>query len=251
LFPALHWWFGRTKILFHKLHTARNWRRWAEVLDCLDKLQQISRSTKIGIGEASVARYRALALAGLGRLDEAVSGFREIAEKTGMPQWLFHTHLASIYTVAKQYDKGLESYRLGIEEANDKSIVWIDTGAYLVQQFNCPVEARQLLAQAEASQLSELARGHLPLLRGAIAFREQDFVAVDRHMREALAGFEKHPPSQFYIYEPHMLICKGYLAVSSAALGKKNEARSYFDQSGKYLSVVCLDDLLKQYHALL
>ena len=249
LFPVLHLWFSQTKNLFHELHAARNWRRWNEVLRCLDKLEHASQSTKIGIGESSMTRYRALALAGLGRLDEAVNGFREAAEKAKMPQWLLHTHLSGIYSVAKQYDRALECYRQAMEEATDKSVVWIDLGVYLVQRFNRPDEAKQLLAQAEAAQLSEQARGWLPYLRGAIAFRKNDFAAVDRNIREALAGFEKHPAKQYYIYEPIILICKGYLAVSSAVLGRKDEARTYFAQSEKYLSAICLDDLLAKYHA--
>jgi glutathione S-transferase len=124
-------------------------------------------------------------------------------------------------------------------------------GVYLVQRFNCPDEARQLLATAESSQLPELARCYLPYLRGAIALRENDFAAVDTNLREALARFEKHAANKFYIFEPSLLICKGYLAISCAALGKKDEARKHFAESGKYLSTICLDGLVKQYDTLM
>ena len=249
LFPVLHLWFSQTKNAFHKLHAARNWRRWDEVLKCLDQMQNAQSSTKIGIGEAEMARYRALALSGLGQVDEAVQGFSEAAEKSNMPRWLFHVHLATIYSVAKQYDRGLEMYRLALDEATDKSVVWIDMGIYLVERFDRVDEAKQLLALAEGAQLSELARNYLPNLRGKIACREQHYVAAERHMRETLAGYEAQPPKKYYIFEPAILICKGYLAVSCAAQGKKDEARKFFAASGEYLSVVCLDELVTQYHA--
>src|SRR5450756_424344 len=249
LFPALHLWFSRTKNAFHKLHSARNWRRWDEVLKCLDRMQNAQNSTKIGIGEAEMARYRALALAGLGRLDEAVNGFGEAAEKSNMPRWLFHVHMATIYSTAKQYDRGLEMYRLALEEATDKSVVWIDMGIFLVERLHRADEAKQLLAQAEAVQLSELARNYLPNLRGKIAYREKDYATAERHMRETLTGYQKQPPQKYYIFEPAILICKGYLAASCAAQGKKDEARNFFAESGKYLSIICLDELVTQYHA--
>lgn len=251
LFPALHIWFSQTKNAFQKLHSARNWRRWDEVLQCLDKLQSAQSATKIGIGAAEIARYRALALAGLGRLDEAVKLFEEAADTAKMPAWLFHVHLATVYSTAKEYERGLEMYRLALDEATDKSIVLIDMSGFLVERFNRPDEAKQLLAQAEGLQLSELARNFLPKVRGLIAYREKDFAAMDRHFREALANNQKQPPNKYYIFEPAILSCKGYLAVSCAALGKKDEARAYFAEGGKYLSTICLDEPVAEYHALI
>lgn len=132
-YPVLHWWYRRTKRLFAKLHKARTWHRWDEVLRCLEKIVKAQQATNVGINVYSMARYRALALAGLGRLDEAVTGFRTAAEQAEAPPGLFHTSLASIYTVAQQYDKALESYRAGLEETADKSTVLIEMGMYLVE----------------------------------------------------------------------------------------------------------------------
>ncbi|MGP8200672.1 MAG: hypothetical protein ACLQU4_14345 [Limisphaerales bacterium] len=251
LYPVLHVWFRRTKRLFKKLHTARIWQRWDEVLDCLDKLQDSQRSTNVGIGDTSMVRYRALALAGLGKVDEAVAGFRDGAEKADMPKGLYFGLLANIYTVAKQYDRALECHREALQEATDKSTACIDLGIYLVRRFNRPEEARQLLAQAETAQLSELARLHLYVLRGAIAFREKDYKTMDKEMREALAGFEKRALPRPYIFEGSIRTAQGCLAVSNAALGNKAAAMHYFAQSEKYLAAIGLDDLLTQYRELM
>ena len=251
LFPVLHLWYRRTKFLFQKVCAARTWHRWNDVLHYLERIQRAQRSTNIGIGEAGVARYRALALAGLGQLEQAVADFRETAERTNMPEWLFCSQLAAIYTVARQYDKGLEALHRAMDSATDKSTVCIDLGSYLVRRFNRPDEARRLLAQAETLQLSELARVHLHSLRGAIAFREKDFKAMDKHMHEALAGLERHAVPRPHIFEAPIRTVKGYLAVSSAALGNKSAARSYFAQAEKLLAVTGMDDLLAEYRALM
>ena len=247
LYPVLRWWFRQTKRLFVKLHKARTWHRWDEVLLCLDKLAKAQQTTNIGINDYSMARYRALALAGLGRLDEAITGFRTAAEKAETPAGIYHPTLAALYTVARQYDMALASYRTALEEATDKSTMYIDIGMYLVGRFNRPQEARQFLALAEKMQLTELAISHLAVLRGGIAFREKDFSAMDKYVREALADFEKRPPAKRYIYEAVILNCKGYLAVSSAALGRKKEARKYFAQTEKYLELIDRKDLIVEY----
>jgi tetratricopeptide (TPR) repeat protein len=247
LYPVLRWWFRQTKRLFVKLHTARTWYRWDEVLRCLDKLVEAKHKTNIGINDYSMARYRALALAGLGRLDEALTGFSAAAEKAETPPWLYHTALAGINTIARQYDKALENYRTAFEAATDKSIICIDLAMCLVWRFNRPQEARQLLSQAEKMQFPENAIPHLALLRGAIAYREKNFSEMDRYVREALADFEKHPRAKRYLYERSILNCKSYLAVSSAALGRKSEARKYFAQTEKYIDLKDQTDLISEY----
>lgn len=96
-------------------------------------------------------------------------------------------------------------------------------------------------------QLSELARTYLFFLRGLIAFRDKDFSAMDKCIGEALADFENRPRAKLYIYEGSILHCKGYLAVSSAALGRKNDARKYFVQAKKYLELNDLRDVIREY----
>jgi tetratricopeptide (TPR) repeat protein len=247
LYPVLRWWFRQSKRLFVKLHTARTWHRWDEVLRCLDKLVKVQRTTHIGINDFSMARYRALALAGTGKLDEALAGFRAAAEKANTPPALYHSSLGGIYSVAGRYDKVLESQRTAFEEATDKSIYCIDLAMCLVSRFNQPQEARQLLAQAEKMELAKNAISYLPLLRGAIAFREKNYSAMDKYVSEALADFENHPRGKRYLYEAIVLNCKSYLAISSAALGRKSEARKYFAQVEKYLELLDRPELISEY----
>ena len=247
LYPVLRWWFRQSKRLFVKLHTARTWHRWDEVLRCLDKLVKVQRTTHIGINDFSMARYRALALAGTSKLEEALAGFRAAADKANTPPALYHSSLGGIYTVARQYDKVLESQRAAFEEATDKSIYCIDLAMSLVSRFNQPQEARQLLAQAEKMELTKNAISYLPLLRGAIAYREKNYSAMDKFVSEALADFENHPRSKRYLYEAIVLNCKSYLAISSAALGRKSEARKYFAQVEKYLELLDRKDLISEY----
>jgi tetratricopeptide (TPR) repeat protein len=250
LHPLLRWWFRRSKRSFVKLHRARTWRRWDEVLRCLDDLAVAARQTNIGIGDFNIARYRALALAGLGRLNEAMTGYSAAAEKAQTPPWLLHMNQASIYITARKYDKALECYRQALAEAPDKPVVALDLGMFLVQRLNSPTEAKQLLVQAEKGQLSELERVYVPYLRGVIAFRERDYARMDTHIREALAEFEKRAAKKFYIFESALLTCKGYFAVASAALGRKDQAKRYFAQSKEYLRLIELNDLLAAYENL-
>lgn len=249
LYPALHFYFGRASRLFRQLHEARNWRRWNEVLACLDALRRVQRSRKMGIGEAEMARYRALALAGQGKLDEAISHFEQAANASTMPQWLRYSHLASIYTVAEKYDQAVECYRRALEHTTEKGTVCLDFGAYLVQRFNRPAEARKFLEIAEASALPDLAANHVLALRGLIAYREGNFAAANQSMSEALTGFEQRSQGRRYIFEPSILLAQGCLAAINAALGNKEAARAYFAKSEKYLATIRMDEWIREYRS--
>ncbi len=247
LYPVLHIWFSKTSDLFRKLHSARNWRRWDEVLGYLEDLKKAQLSRKMGIGAAEMARYRALAYAGKGRLGEAIEVFNKAAEAANMPGWLRFCHLSSIQVVAEKYEQALDCYRQALEQPGDKSVVYIDYAALLVQRFNQPAEARELLEKAEATPLPEQSKSHVSAIRGVIAYREGNFVEADQLLSEALTKWRQVPSHRTYIYEPSVLLAEGQLAAINAALGRKDKARAYFSKAGKYLEVIRMDDLLSDY----
>jgi tetratricopeptide (TPR) repeat protein len=251
LFPVLHFWFGRTAELFEKLHEARNWRKWDEVLRYLEALQRVQGSRKIGIGQAEMARYRALAWAGTGKLDEAIKYFSAAADTAKMPQWLFECHLASVNVVAARYEAALDCYRQALEHATEKGIVCVDYAAMLVQRFNRPAEARALLAQAEASELPQLVRGHLPAVQAVISYREGNFAEANRLALAGLQSFESDAKRRRFVFEPSILLSNGYLGVINAALGNKTAARNYFSKAEKYLATIRMDELISEYKRLM
>ena len=252
LYPIVRWRVGRTKRLFVQLTEAKNWRRWEEVLRCADQFAVSKPEARVGISDYSIAQYRASALAGLGRVEEALAGYDAAAIAAKTPGWLAHVTRASIYGAAKQYDDALKCYYDALSEEPNKPTICLDAGKLMVQRFNYPAKAKELLMRAMKEQLSELERVHVPFLQSMIAFREKDYRSMDQNMREALAGFEQCASARkFYIFETSLLMCKGYLAVSSAALGRKEEARKFFAESEKYLRVIELTDVLSEYEALM
>jgi hypothetical protein len=84
LYPIIRLKVGRTKRLFVQLTEAKNWRRWEEVLRCVDQFAFSKPEDRVGITDYSIAQYRASALAGLGRLEEAIACYdaAAIAAKT-------------------------------------------------------------------------------------------------------------------------------------------------------------------------
>jgi tetratricopeptide (TPR) repeat protein len=251
LHPVLELWFRQTGREFRRLTKANTWHRWAEVLECLDGLERAQKNTQIGIGDANKARYRARALVGMGRLDEGLELFRVSSEAAKTPAWLYHTFQAGLYRLVKQDDKARELYRQALEEATDKTIVLIDTAAFLVERYNRPAEAREFLAQAEKCQLSELAIQFLPGVRGKIAYREKDYATADKLLRQGLAGYENQPRKKAYIFEGSILTAKAYLAVCNAALGNKEAARKFFRDAEPFMKAVEMDELLAHYESVM
>jgi hypothetical protein len=146
-------------------------------------------------------------------------------------------------------DKALQCHRQAVAEATNKATPSIDLAACLVQRFNHPAEAQELLAAAEKSPLTETARPHVSAVRGVIALRQNDFATANRLLLEALAGFEKNAGRRRYIFEPSILLTQGYLAVTNAALGNREAAREYFAKSEKYLAVIRMDEVIAMYES--
>ncbi len=247
LFPVLHLWFVAPMKAYQKMHSARTWWRWAEVLQCLDELKRAQGRTKIGIGRADLARYWGLALVGTGLVEQGIAIFTKEAEEAQMPEWMKVSHLAVMYNVAQQFDKALECRRQAVAVSNGDVNASIDLANYLVDPLNFPDEAKALLAKIETKTVPAIGRPYIPLIKGLIAWREGHFKSADSLLRESLRGTEQNANNRYYIFESSILIGKGRLAVVNAALGNKAEAQKFFAESEAYLSTTKRNDLIAEY----
>jgi tetratricopeptide (TPR) repeat protein len=248
LFPVLHIWFGQTKNLFVKLHTARTWWRWQEVLQYIDQLKRAHTRTNVGISKANLARYWALALVGTGHLEQGVKIFNDEAEKEKMPEWLKLSFIAEMYNVAQQFDKSLELRRQSVSLCNGETTAVIDLAIYLVEHFTFVDEAKALLAEVETKTVPVIGKPFVLSLKGLIAWREGDYQTAERFFRESLQLKQANAKNKYYIYEGGILLAKGRLAMVNAALGNKQVAQQLFAEAEPYLKVTRCDELIAEYH---
>jgi tetratricopeptide (TPR) repeat protein len=248
LFPIGYFRASGSNRLFRKLVTARNWYRWDEVLQCVEQFKKRQQTKKMGIGRAQLARYSAQALAGTGRLEEAIKIFNEETASANMPEWLRLSQIGTIYHVAGQFDNALEYRRRAATASTDDASPVVGLANYLVEHFSFVDESKALLAKVETKTLCDIGSTALPKLRGIIAYRENDFRSADRYLREALAGMEKKAQARYHLFERSLLTLNGQLAVVNAALGNRAEAEKFFKNSCDFLVATKRQDLIDAYH---
>ena len=107
---------GLPSVYYRKLIMASDWYRWREVLSLVSTLESMGRFSFIKVPATELTRNRAKALAGMGRLDEALVEYKQCEGRPDCPTWLYKQFVGSLYTTAKQYDKGIESSLVSIAE---------------------------------------------------------------------------------------------------------------------------------------
>lgn len=243
LVPGLHLFFGMSLRQYSRLNRLKVWGRWNEVLDCVERLRRSGRLTRIGVGDLELARCRAQALAGLGRLDDAVAEFAKFENSPKVPRFLYLSQLSTIYDVAKAYEQSMVCRQEAVAEKPDNSALWIDLAYGYVTGFNEPAKAREALARAQEFEITGLGKAYLPFLIGIICWRERNFAEARQNLEKALAGFEPLKLNDMVV--GLILLTKSYLCAVHTALGNSSEARKLLAATEKFLIVNREDELLE------
>jgi tetratricopeptide (TPR) repeat protein len=229
---AFRIWMGLPGILYGKLHKAKDWHRWDEALELVRKLEVLSRNHSIKIPEPELARSRAEALTGLGRLPEALALFEMQENRPGMPSWLYKAHLGSLLSLAKQYEKA-QYYSLAAIEETPSPALYLDLANRYLRFLKKPAEARVALAEVEKGTVPEFARAFHHRVRGVLAYVEGDFSAANQELKTSIQMMEEthHLPGR----EGNIAVAKAYLCCVLAHLGDLPGAKKYFAEAEEYL----------------
>ena len=113
-------------VYYRKLVKADDWSRWNDVFTLVAILKVIGRFRKVKVPGSALTRHRAKALAGLGRMDEALAEYKQCEGRPDCPGWLYKLFLASLHTTAKQHDQAIECNLASIAE-KPTSVAWADS----------------------------------------------------------------------------------------------------------------------------
>ena len=242
LVPGLHLFFATSMRQYSRLNRFKVWGMWNEVLDCVEQLRKSSRLTRIGVGDVELTRCRAQALAGLGRLDDAVAEFAKLENSPKLPRFLYLSHLSSIYDVAKAYEQSMACRQEAAVEKPDNSSVWIDIAYGYVRGMNQPAKARAALERAQQYEITGLGKAYLPFLQGVICWRERNFAEAKANLEKALAGFGPFKHNDLVI--GLILLAKSYLCAVHSALGNSSDAKRLLRETEQFLIANREDELL-------
>jgi tetratricopeptide (TPR) repeat protein len=177
----------------------------------------------------------AQALAGMGRLDEALDHFRPVADDPAVPHHMYWTYKALIFQTAREREKALDCLARAVELAPDNPVALIDYALALLTVRSDVAKARELLTRARQHALSDVSTPLCEFAEGVLALK-------DRRPAEAVPLFESASAgiSPFTAGNPAIGIViariQANLALAHAAVGDHEAARREYRKAAPILA---------------
>ncbi len=230
-------------IYYGRLHKAADWAEWNQVLKIVTSLQNLGKIHFIKVPAPELARYRAKALAGLGRLPEALELYKNFEGQPGCPTWLFHAFVAGIYDTAKQHDHALEHNLISLKEQPTPSM-YIDYANRMLRYKSDPATARLALAEAEKSTIPDIATPFYLRCQGVLAYLEKDYVSAKNALESALEIMERTRNQPYR--DGHISVTRAYLSCVLVRLGDLKSAGDQFEKARSYLEATGETELIAE-----
>jgi tetratricopeptide (TPR) repeat protein len=228
---------------FERAMAYNAWARWAEMLAALPPLRR-------AIPAPQYAFYEAKALAGLGRLEEALEVVRPYADDPKTPAWLYWGQLADVFTTAKLGDRVIECGEKAVEHAPDNVTVTIDLAMALLRYRRDTARARPLLERAREHEISDLILPFVLLAEGVLALEEKRPDRARKLLDESLTRAEKYRHTTALMGAAIDWI-HTYLVMACAETGDPAAAEAHFRAAEPRLRAFGADDLLSRCQAAL
>jgi len=240
--PALAFWFGQSSQWFDRLQAAKTRGRWNDVIRCVQKLRRTGGRTGIAVPEFELERNHALALAGMGRLEDALEKWAPFCGTPEMPEWLFLMHKAGLLEAGKEFERARAARIRALELKPDHGISWVDLAMIQAMRFGDSAAAREALAKARQCELPALCRPYLNFTEGLIRWRESALQEARPLMEHALAACQAHPNR--VVWESFIRIIEAHLGIVAGGLGDVATARRLYRTARPYLEAHREADLL-------
>lgn len=225
---------------YNKLVEAASWGRWQEVIDLLPSLEG-----KKGMPPEELAFRHAQALAGLGRLPEALKIVEPYSDGARMPQWLYYGRLSDLYDAAGQPQKSVPCLEHAVELAPGNATVLLDLAMALLRNRTDLSRVRKLVDECRSHALSDVMVPFAKQAEGMIALEEGENRRAKEILTEVLQQLSAFAGASALVGacldRVHAL-----LAIAEARLGNSESARQHFQQAEPRLRALRTHDLLKR-----
>lgn len=230
---------------YHRLLEAGGWGRWDEVL-------RLALALAAKLPPVDLAFREAQALAGLGRLDEALERVRPFADDFHPPAWLFQAFLGDVYLAARQPDEHLACLERALELAPNNPTVLLDAALSRLryQREAAAAGARSLIERAETHAISDGLAPFVDHAEGVRALEQSDADQARRRLEEALRKFRALRSSNPLLGAVEDRV-HAYLALACAAQGDQSAAAEHFRCAEPRLRALAMGDLIVRCRAAL
>jgi tetratricopeptide (TPR) repeat protein len=195
------------------------WGRWEEVLRLLPSLPE-------GVPAHERALREAQALAGLGRLGEALAVFEPFAHNGEIPDWLYWSQVSRIYAADRNWDRAVAVQERAVELAPDQPALLIDLAIALLRHKHDPRRAKELLDQAGTHAIVPIAFPFLCTAKGLLALERGDArEAVDQFLealKKAHACLQDNAMTRFFIDQTHANLAVAYSRLLNSKLALRH-----------------------------
>lgn len=232
---------SRVSFRYHRLVNALAWENWSQALKLLPRVRHL-------LSPMIAARYEAKALAGCGRLDDALAVLRPLSYDRRIAPAALWSARASACWAASQYDEAIELKKKALECAPHDPVLLIDLADELLVLGREADRARQLIERAGEQVMSDKTRVYLMKAQGVVALEAGDApLAIERleDAQQRLRRF-RNPISASAVD-----MIEAWLALAQAMSGDLAAARRHFRRAEPRLRAKKMDRLLARCQAAL
>jgi tetratricopeptide (TPR) repeat protein len=222
-----------------RLLKAIGWARWEDVL------RLVGRLDRQRYPEFQLRLRKAQALAGLGRLSEALTEFDQVDDLPDIPRSAYWIGQAAIYMAARETDRVLAVLERACELNPAATLPVIDFANKLLVFRRDAKRARQVLAQAREHAIADTAYPWLLATEGLLSLHDRRPAEAVERLSEALRQFRPFMRGNPSV-APLLARIRAWLCLAHAEVGDTATARSLMRWAAALLVAHREDDLLRQ-----
>jgi len=219
-------WASVPTVMYQQALQASAWHRWAQVERWMRWLALWQRWFHVRMPLHELLVRRATALAGLGRLGEALELVAPLRTDPTLAATVSSpARFAPIYMAARNYLQAAQLQIQAHEQAPTVSTA-IDLAFTRVRWLDDPAGAAALLAPIDAAPQPPLVRIFLASARGLVALAEGSSGLAILHFETALGEARAHAGTP--LMQGMILDTRAHYGLALVAVGRRKEARAHF-----------------------
>lgn len=236
--PFFHFFLPTHPGDYNRLIEAIAWGRWAEALERLP-------AVRAGLPAEEAAFREGQALAGLGRLDEALRVVRPFSDGQRIPEWMYWSRLPDLYSAAGQPDRIIVSLERAESLAPKNATVLLDLALAVLRYRRDADRGRVLIDRAKSHAISDVLAVFVELAEGMWSLEVGNATEAKRRLEQSRQGQERFRNASPLIGAA-LARTDAYLALAESALGDRNAAKRHFRQAEPRLRALKSLDLIER-----